>query len=679
MARRKLAAIIFSDIIGYESLQESDEKMAFDIRKKNLRIHKKLIKKFNGRLLKEMGGAVLGSFNSNIEAVLCAIMIEKAVTELEISVRIGIHQGDVIFEKKDVLGDGVNISSRIQNELETKGIVISETVYNDIKNKEGINIDFLGDRKLKGKEKSVGIFIVTCSDYLKLDFSIETGELSKPGLTGRVSLIIGIIIITLISYIIFSIYFNNKNQYDVPDRSVLIFPFENLLGSDSLEYLAAGMHDALIGNIGRLSDVNVKSRTTAKAVTKSSKSIPEIANELGVNVVITGELLCSGDSICLRLQIPNIDEGQEPLWTKEYYEDRSEILKLYNTITKEISDEINVKLKPKDEQFLEEYRLLDPDAYDAYLRGRFSLDKVTPESLYRAIEEFNYAIEIDPDWAAPYAGIAEAGGYLRQLGVNTPDNMVLIYKNLNKAFELDPNSFYYHYTNAIIAVWTEYDWEKADREFQIALELYPSHVRNRSFYAHLLQILRKTDEAVYQANKAQELDPLNPLTFGLSVAVLVDAGRCEEALAKVDTLLTTQPDHPFRYSGLRSIYICLGDYEKAFENWKMMNYELWEEYGVTELYEKAFREKGWIGVHKEAIRINEEFYAKDGKVHLKSQGDRYILIGEYERAMDYFEKMYEENIRDPNLPYISTKSTYDVMKDNIRYIELLRKLNLPID
>jgi TolB-like protein len=287
-----------------------------------------------------MGGTVLVSFHSNIEAVLCAIMIEKAANELEISVRIGIHQGDVIFEKKDVLGDGINISSRIQNELESKGIVITETVYNDIKNKKGINIDFLGDRKLKGREKSVGIYIVTCSDHSKLDYSIETGELSKPGLTRKVSFIVGIIIITLISYVVFSIFFNNKNRYDVPGRSVLILPFENLLGSDSLEYLVAGMHDALIGNIGRISDVNVKSRTTAKTVTKSDKSIPEIANELGVNVVVTGELLCSGDSICLRLQIPNINEDQEPLWTREYYEDRSEILKLYNTITKEISDEL---------------------------------------------------------------------------------------------------------------------------------------------------------------------------------------------------------------------------------------------------------------------------------------------------------------------------------------------------
>jgi hypothetical protein len=251
-----------------------DEKKAFDILRKNRRIHWRLIKKFRGKLLKEMGDGMLASFSSNIDAVMCALSIQNAAKELNIPLRIGIHLGDVIFENKDVLGDGVNISSRIHNELKSKGIVISETVYNDIKNKEGISIDFLRDRKLKGKGKRIGVYTVTCSDYSNLDLSIETGELIRPGLTARVYLIIGIIAVAMISYIVFSIFFKNENQYDVPGRSVLILPFENLLGSDSLEYLAAGMHDVLIGNIDRLSDVNVKSRTTAKAVTISSKTIP---------------------------------------------------------------------------------------------------------------------------------------------------------------------------------------------------------------------------------------------------------------------------------------------------------------------------------------------------------------------------------------------------------------------
>ena len=159
MPQRRLAAILFSDIVGYDSLLKEDEKKAFDARKKNQRIHKRLIKKFNGRWLKEMESGILASFSSIIDGVMCALAIQKATEELRIPIRIGIHQGEVIFEKNDVLGDGVNIASRIQNAISTSGIVISEKVYSDIKNKEQLEIESLGTQTLKGVDFPIGIVL----------------------------------------------------------------------------------------------------------------------------------------------------------------------------------------------------------------------------------------------------------------------------------------------------------------------------------------------------------------------------------------------------------------------------------------------------------------------------------------------------------------------------------------
>jgi class 3 adenylate cyclase len=165
MAQRRLAAIMFTDIVGYDSLLKEDEKKAFDSRKKNQRIQRRLIKKFNGRWLKEMESGTLASFSSNIDAVMCAVSIQRACKELEIPIRIGIHLGDVIFEKKDVLGDGVNIASRIQGLAETNNIVISERVHDDIKNKEGLEIEFLGEQALKGVAKPIGILPLTLVNW----------------------------------------------------------------------------------------------------------------------------------------------------------------------------------------------------------------------------------------------------------------------------------------------------------------------------------------------------------------------------------------------------------------------------------------------------------------------------------------------------------------------------------
>ncbi len=148
MSQRRLAAIMFTDIVGYGSLLKEDEKKAFETLRKSRRIHKRLIKKFKGRWLKEMESGMLASFSSIIDAVMCALSIQKAAEELNIAVRIGIHLGEVIFEKKDVLGDGVNIASRIQNVGSTNGVVISEKVYSDIKNKEGLEVEFMGEQVL---------------------------------------------------------------------------------------------------------------------------------------------------------------------------------------------------------------------------------------------------------------------------------------------------------------------------------------------------------------------------------------------------------------------------------------------------------------------------------------------------------------------------------------------------
>ena len=677
MAQRRLAAIMFTDIVGYDSLLKEDEKKAFEQLRFNQRIQKRLIKKFKGRWLKEIESGTLASFASNIDAVMCSLSIQKASEELEIPLRIGIHEGDVIFEKRDVLGDGVNITSRIQNAVNTSGIVISERVYDDIKNKEGLDVEFLGEHNLKGVESPVNIYSVSCKNESVLDFSIDTGELVRPYSFGSSSIVIGIMIIALLAYAIY--YFLPKTDFsDEPEKSILVLPFENFLDSDTLDYFVAGMHDALIGNIGKISALQVISRTTANAYKNSEKTIPEIAAELGVNAIVEASVLYKGDSISLEVRLVSTDEDEEQPWVKEYHEEASQILRLYNTITKEISDEIDVNLRPQEEMFLAESNTVDPDAYDAYLQGRLKLDEFNPQSFLTAIDFFNKAIEIDPDWPAPYAGIAEAGAYQNQRGWGSrSDNIIMIYKNLNKAQELDPNSFYLHYTNAVIAVWTEFDWEKGEREFKKAIELNPSHVRCRSFYAHLLSILRKTDDAVYQAKKTLELQPNNPLTLVLYNMVLFMNDECEEALARIEKELSVQPDHLVS-NQLWGALECAGEFDRVFEMWKEMNIKMWEEYGLTEKYEKIFQEYGWIAVNKEAIRVTEELLVNTVYYDSTSLFYKYMLVGEHNKAMDFLEKWYEKDKYSPMMPYSSVKSTYNKMKDNPRYIELLKKMNLPL-
>jgi len=671
MAQRRLAAIMFTDIVGYDSLLKEDEKEAFDFRKKNQRIHRRLIKRFNGRWLKEMDSGTLASFSSITDAVTCALVIKKSTEEIKIPVRIGIHQGEVLFEKKDILGDGVNIASRIHSTVEGNNIIISETVYNDIKNKEGLDIEFLVERELKGVSKPLGIYRVSCTDDSLLDFTIDTGELVRPFGFGRTTIVVGIMVIAILAFTLY--YFLPKFTKSSSDhgRSLLVLPFNNYLGTDTLDYFVAGMHDALISDIGKISALNVKSKTTANSFKNTIKSIPEIADELGINTFIEGAVLCLGDSICFQAKL--YDRAEKVLWIHDFKVERSQILNLFNIVTKEISNEINVILTPEEEQLLAESRSVDLEAYDAYLKGLYYWDQFTPDALQLALEYFQKAIKIDPNWAAPHAAVAYYWIAIRQYGLVPPSITVpKIYENIEKAFELDPTSAFVHYVSALASVWTGYDWEKGEKEFLKVLEINPNDAFGHIYYAHLLMSLKRDHEALEQGNIAKDLDPKNPMILSLYAMVLVYTGEYEKAIEVAEKALLIAPGNGVAYGALSNAYLYKKEYKKSYEAW--MRITQFDEVTKSEILETC-DEKGYVSA---AIKFAEEWANADWKLPLEI-GALYTISNNYSKAMYWYEKGYEN--QDACIPYIgSNMFTNGPLKiDDPRFFELLKRLNLPIN
>ena len=672
MQQRKLAAIMFSDIVGYTSLMGSDERKAFDFIKKNRRIHWRLIRKYKGRLLKEMGDGMLASFSSSMDAIKCAISIQKAAVDLEIPLRVGIHQGDVIFEKQDVLGDGVNIASRIQGIADTHGIVISEAVFRDIKNKDGLGITPMGEQVLKGVESPIGAYKISSNDASFLQYTIDTGELIRPLGYGRTPIIIGIFLIALISYLAIFVIPGVINPSSETDKSILVLPFDNYIGTDTLEYFVAGMHSALIGDIGKISSLQVKSKTTANAYKGVEKSIPEIAAELGVNVIIEGSVLCLGDSVCLQIKVVSAYPEEQTLWVQDYYEEKSQIFQLYNTITKEISEEINVLLTPEEEKMLAESRAVDNEAYDAYLKGMYYWEQLTPEGFEKSLEYFNKAMEIDSTWAYPYAAMATWWVGVKQAGMfpssvtNPP-----IYENLNKALELEPNSDFVKYVKALVAVWTEWDWEKGEQAFLEVIEMNPNDPFVRAYYGHLLMCLMRSDEAYEQGKLAMELDPLNPLIQGLYSVILVDRGDNKEIIS-----LFENEYHPVTYFSLLQSYKALEDYEKSFEIlFDNVHYRFGEP--VANTVQKIYEEKGYTA----GVEAIAEVFAKKYDENYMLPTDialYYGLAQDQQEVLKWLELGLE--INDPGMPYIACSGfPFDFVRDDPRYIEILKKMNLPFD
>jgi len=494
----------------------------------------------------------------------------------------------------------------------------------------------------------------------------------------RITTIISFVVI--IGLVTFNIVAGTRGLRSGDIQSMVILPFNNFTGDDQLDWVASGMHSSLIGDMGMVTGLRVLGETTSNTYKKTDLTATEIAKKDNVDVLVEPTLTCYGDMVCLQVKVITPYPEEKVLWVGDYMEDKSQILNLYKRIISKVTHELKVNLTLQEETMLAESRIVDPDAYDAYLKGRSYLDMFSPESWSEAIESFEKAIEIEPDWAAPYVGLSEVGGYMNQAGVGSEsDRIRMIYENLQKALDLDPNSTEVHHQIAGTAAWTEFDWKKAEQEYLKAIELNPSFARSHSFYAHVLTLLRRTDEALYEGKLSVELDPENPFTLGLYVVVLIHAGQCQEALYYIEKALSINPDHPFLGGKLASVYDCLGDYEKGFEEWKKINYDRWETLTDVELLEEVFHEHGWFAFIQELTRIYEEAMANDVQISLGLLYQKYFILGKYDKAMDYLEIIYEENNHNPNLPYYSVKPTYDKMKGNPRYLELLKKMNLPIN
>ena len=463
-------------------------------------------------------------------------------------------------------------------------------------------------------------------------------------------------------------------------QSIVILPFDNFTGDDQLDYFVEGMHASLINDMGKISGLRVICKTSASTYRDLDMTASEIAKELNVDAVVEGSIMCLGDSICSQFRLVNTAGEEKQIWNADYREEKSQILNFYNRVTRRIADEVKIELTSVEEQLFAETRTIDPQAYDAYLKGKYYWEKLDPESMKMAEEYFKTAIEIEPEWAEPYARLASVYGsfYILPKSVTLP----LKYQYLNKALELDPNSALAHHVNARTAVWAEFDWDKGEKEFLKSIELNPNNALCHLYYSHLLMILRRSQESVQQAKLGLELDPLKPLVLSLYGVVMVNEGNYQSAIQHFEKALSIDPNFRFAAGNLSQAQLDLhyfnGDYEKWIEVWerKVRGYGHWNEKGIAAVM-NTFHEEGHIAAIEEMFKMNEE-YGNDCYMSEGIKAIRYLKLGNLDKVMDHREKIYE--MRSLNAAYMATNMQYyHQLKDNARYIALLKTLNLPHD
>ena len=516
------------------------------------------------------------------------------------------------------------------------------------------------------------IFDITPQGVQKTKPLDEVTETEKPADSKIWKAATYISIVVIIGLVILNVL--PKTQLKAGDiQSLVILPFDNFTGDDQLEYFVSGMHASLITDMGKVGGLQVKSKTTSNTYKDVDLTIPEIATELAVDAVVETQVMCVGDTICIQVRVVTPFPEEKQLWVADYREEKSQILNLYNRITRQIANEVRIELSPDEERVLNVTRTVNEEAYDAYLMGLFYWDKLSKEALDKALEYFNIAVELDPDWAPPYAGIGQVWVGLAQMGFAGPEIAgPMIFENLNKALELDPDFAGTHYTQAVVAVWVEWNWEKGEKEFLKALELNPNDARARIFYAHLLTILQRTEEAISQGQRAVNLDPLNPLVLGLNAAVLGAVDQWEEALAQLEKAISIDPFSFFAHHILEFVSYEVGDVDaflKAirfvfpFEEEAYLSIEKRAEEGIQSAYEEVVAQ---LEVLQQSTFL--------GPVHMSN---RYVRIHQYDKAMDQVELGFE--IHGQNIPYICGGfSKLDSLYTNPRFLAIIEKLKLPM-
>jgi len=459
-------------------------------------------------------------------------------------------------------------------------------------------------------------------------------------------------------------------------QSVVILPFRNFTGVDTLDPYIEGMHYLLINEIGKIKGLRVISEVSSNSFKNSDKTIPQIAKELKVDAAIELGVLCFGDMVCMQPRLISSDTEEKQLWEGDYSEPKGNLLNMYKQIIKQIADEIKISLTSNEEAKLAESRTIDREVIDAFLKARSYIYDGSRESLFKALEFLNSGVVKNPDWASLYAGLAEVWLWIQQNGFEPPSvTAPKILENLNKALDLDPDLAEAHYLSATIAQWVEWDWAKAEREFLKALAVNPNDAQSRILYSQILLILRRYDEALEQRELAMSLDPLNPNMRLLYIGTLLQAGDFKNGLSLLEEALDADPanmtlNYLIEFSACR-----LKEFDKAIRSMKYsLPFSIEEDIykGIVRIY----KESGIVQAYEELMKHLEK-YAEKNPISFMDMSFRYIAANQLDKAIDWIEKGYE--IHDPQMMYITESGRYfEQLFGNPRFLAIVKKMNLPL-
>jgi TolB-like protein/class 3 adenylate cyclase/tetratricopeptide (TPR) repeat protein len=638
---RKLAAIMFTDMVGYTALMQTDEHKAKSNRDRHRKILQDSVAEHKGNILQYFGDGTLIIFNSALEAVDCAIQIQMELQkEPKIPLRIGIHTGDIVYDDEGVYGDGVNVASRIERLSVGGSVLISGTVHDYVKNHKAISTAFLGTFDLKNVTKPMDVYAIANEG---LNVPTEFQVKAKP--------------------------------QDLK-KSLAVLPFVNMSSDPENEYFSDGITEELLNVLAQEPGLRVTARTSSFAFKDQNRDIKQIGEQLGAKSILEGSVRKSGKKIRITAQLINAVDGYH-IWSETFDRELEDVFAVQDEISQKISNRLREKLTLEPEKVKAgKPQTRNMEAYEIYLKGMFHANKWTHEDAEIAIKEFHRAIELEPDFALPYSWLSSVHIYLGASGKVAADEAFIRAKEYaDKAIQLDNNAAESYEALANVCIYYEWNWEEAFRLLERAIEINPSYAGAYLTKALLLAIHGRYDEAIETMKKSIQLDPFFPPGLFAYASILLFANRLEESMAQLDTLFKITPDFSDALFLKGFAHQLRGEYDEALDIFmkvkELPGSRVMADANLGALYVKIDMKSKSLAILEKLLDAQRR--ATDPRLPM-AIATIYAALDKPDEMFDYLNLSAE--LKDNNIIYILGQLPFNKYRSDPRFTNLVKKIGI---
>ncbi len=592
----QLAAVLFVDIVGYSAMMQENEQDAVEKINHFREVVEIIAGELDGKIIQYYGDGCLLLFNSSTDSAEFAKLLQADLQEEpRVPARIGIHMGDVLLHGGNVFGDVVNIASRLQAQAPAGGIYVSEMVYRNIVNKQGLDCVFIKEEKLKNIKEPIRIYELLTPWSIPLML-----PQSEMPVAAR------------------------------PKTSIAVLPFFNMSNSEDQEYFSDGLTEDIITQLSKIKALKVVSRTSVMQYKKAPKHVKDIGRELDVAVILEGSVQRAGEEVRITAQL--IDAiTDEHLWAESYDRSVKDIFSIQREVALAIAEVLNARLSPQETKQLDQTPTSNLEAYDLYLRGKFLVEKRSKPEVTEARELFEQAVAKDSNFANGYSGLAVTYLLASYRGYEDPVRMLWMAKKyIDLALALDSSS---GESQAALGYWyhQKFDWHAAEITYRRSLDLNPNQSNVYLWLGLLLEGKGEAEEALAVYEKGCTINPSWDYLTANQVRCLVNAGKREQAIALQQKLVEKHASEPGlqkdEYSDLARLYWSAGQKDEAIDAAAMG--------GLISLV-TFFKDGDYTELQKEVDEKYEQLKKNSENISQLWMGIDYARAGAREKALECF-------------------------------------------